>query len=44
MRWRKEGVEGLELTKTDVKVSVDEDVGRSDCAVGVAACVQPGDR
>lgn len=41
--WCQEGVECLELTEADVKVCVDEDVGWADCAVGVAACMQPGD-
>lgn len=27
-----------------MKVCVDEDVRWTDCAVGVAVCVQPGDR
>jgi hypothetical protein len=44
MRWCEEGVEGLELPEADVEVCVDEDVRWADCAVGVTACVQPGDR
>jgi hypothetical protein len=43
VRWCEEGVEGLELTEADVEIGVNEDVGWTDCAVGVAARVQPGD-
>lgn len=43
MWWGEEGVECLKLTEADVEVCIDEDVGRADGAVGVAACMQPAD-
>lgn len=43
MGWDEERFESLEPTKADVEVGIDKDVGWSDGAVSLAACVQPGD-
>lgn len=43
MGWDEEIFESMELTKTDVEVSIDKDVGWADRAVSLATCVQPGD-
>lgn len=33
----------MELTETDMEISIDKDIRWTDCAVGVAVCMQPGD-
>lgn len=39
---RKKRIEGLELAQNDIEVWVDENVGRPNCSMGMAANMQPG--